>query len=208
MMADTFPLQLHTQPHAWRVYAGRKRDPAFEKFQHKVFERDHYTCQYCGFQAKEYMEVLNADNNYRNSKLSNMITACCFCAQCMFIDSINHNEFGGGTIIYLPEMTQAELNGLCHVLFCAIANATSYRADAQSIYRNLKFRAQIIEQSLGEGMSNPMKLGRSLVEANVPDRPKHAKELLKNLRLLPSRSKFEKQISTWAEAALEELSTQ
>ncbi|MDQ2994349.1 MAG: type IVB secretion system protein IcmJDotN [Pseudomonadota bacterium] len=198
-------LSLNTQPHVWRMFSARKADSAFQKFAEKVHARDEYTCQYCGFQARHFQQVVNRDNDYRNSKLSNLMTACVFCTQCLFIEAVDYNDYGGGTLIYLPEMTQAELNGLCHVLFCAIANATSYRADAQTIYRNLKFRQQIVEQSLGEGMSNPARLGQMLIDAPLEHREQTIDKVLKDLRLLPSRTKFDEQIKMWAEAALDEL---
>ena len=198
-------LQLRAQPEAWRVYMTRKADPGFKKFTQKVLARDNNTCQYCGFQAKQYQQVVNKDNNYSNSKLSNMITACCFCTQCLFVESADNNDYGGGSLIYLPELTQAELNGLCHVLFCAISNATSYRGDAQTIYRSLKFRSQIVEQSLGEGMSSPSQFGRILIESQIEDRAKVTMKLFRDIRLLPSRTKFHEQIETWADAALNEM---
>lgn len=199
------PLTLRAQPAAWRIFISRKADPRFKKFSEKVWRRDDYTCQYCGFQASQFQQVVNKDNNYRNSKISNLVTACCFCTQCLFLESINYNEYGGGTIIHFPQLSQAELNGLCHVLFCAIANATSYRADAQALYRSLKFRAQTVEQILGEGMSNPARLGQVLIDAPIKDRNAINKKVMSELRLLPSRTKFSNQINAWAEAALDEM---
>lgn len=199
------PLSIRAQPAAWRVFTSRKADPRFNKFCEKVWDRDDYTCQFCGFQASQFQQVVNKDNNYRNSKISNLVTACCFCAQCLFVESISYNEYGGGTIIHMPQMSQAEINGLCHVLFCAIANATSYRADAQALYRSLKFRAQMVDQVLGEGMSNPSRLGQVLIDAPIKDKAQVNQQVISELRLLPSRTKFSKQINAWAEAALEEM---
>lgn len=196
-------LKLNVTPGAWRLFAARKADPAFLKFSEKVWERDNYTCQYCGFQARVYQEIVNLDQNYNNNKLENMVTACCFCTQCFFLEAVGKNDYGGGIIIYMPEISQPELDGLCHVLFCAIANATNYRANAQAIYRSLKLRAQSVEEQLGEGMSHPSFLGQLLIEAAAP-----AESILQNLRLLPSRSKFTQQIDEWAKAALEELGTE
>lgn len=198
-------LTLMAQPQAWRAFSARKADPAFQKFAEKVHERDDYTCQYCGFQAREYQHVVNRDHNYAHNALSNMLTTCAFCAQCLFIESIDFNDYGGGRIIYFPELSQAELNGLCQVLFCAIANATNYRTNAQTIYRDLKLRSQVVEQVLGEGTSNPARLGQMLIDAPYEDRDKVQQKVLKDLRMLPSKTKFETQIQTWAAAAMDEL---
>jgi len=193
---------------SWLLFVARKVDPTFQRFREKVFERDQHTCQYCGFQAHQYQEVINIDGNYKNNKLSNMLTACCFCTQCLFLEAVGKNDYGGGSLIYLPDLGQADLNGLCHVLFCAIANATSYRTDAQNVYRNLKLRSQQVEEHVGEGMSNPARLGQMLIDANIDDRQQLADKILSKVRLLPSRSKFSEQIEVWAQAALNEMAEQ
>ncbi|MBA2654557.1 MAG: HNH endonuclease [Gammaproteobacteria bacterium] len=200
-------LTLSARPGNWRLFSARKADPAFLKFSERIFLRDNYTCQFCGFQARQFQEVVNLDRNFYNTKFSNMVTSCCFCAQCFFLEAVGRSDYGGGRLIFLPEIAQADLNGLCHVLFCAIANASSYRTDAQSIYRNLKFRSQLVEQELGEGMSNPRLFGQILIETDTRAMDRVNDEIFSKLRLLPSRTKFNVQIETWAEAALEELST-
>lgn len=205
-MASLYPIKLAAIPEAWRLFSVRKADPAFQNFSRQVLERDQYTCQFCGFQAMQYQEIINLDNNYRNNKLSNLVTACCFCAQCFFLEVVGKDDYGGGALIYLPEIGQGDLNGFCHVLFCAMTNATNYRTDAQNIYRSLKMRSQIVEKQLGEGMSDPAILGRMLIDAPEKDRVRIADEVLAPLRLLPSNTKFNKQIEAWAKAALDEMS--
>ncbi|MBS0359411.1 MAG: type IVB secretion system protein IcmJDotN [Proteobacteria bacterium] len=201
------PLRLIAKPGNWNLYMARRADSAFRVFQEKVFSRDEYTCQFCGFQANQYQEVVNLDNNYRNNKFSNLVTACCFCAQCFFIESVGVGEYGGGTLVYLPEISQSDVNSFCHVLFCAMTNDTGYKNSAQSIYRSLKFRAQIVEEKFGEGSSNPSAFGQLLIDSDFPE-IKEDHPLLSGLRLLPSRAKFKKQIEHWASAALGELSSE
>lgn len=199
------PLRLAVKPGAWRMYMARKADPAFSAFAEKVLQRDNFKCQFCGFQARDYQEIINLDNDYRNNKLSNLVTACCFCSQCYFIEMVGTGEFGGGTLIYLPEIKQADLDSFCHVLFCAITNETGYKAIAQSIYRSLKFRAQSVEEQFGEGLSNPANFGRLLIETGADDEAQ--KGLFANIRLLPSRARFKMQIEHWASTAMQELSS-
>ena len=196
-------IKVRAAPGAFQLYSKRKADPAFQKFAQKIYHRDRYTCQFCGFQARDHQEIINLDHNYRNNKVNNLVTACVFCAQCFFLESIGQANEGGGTLVYLPEMSQEQLNSLCHVLFCAISNDTGYKSTAQSIYRNFKFRSQVVEGEFGEGTSEPHVMGQLFIDNNVDDKKRHA--ILKPVRILPSRVKFSKQIEHWAKAALNEI---
>ena len=197
-------LQLAVNLIGWRHFARRKEDQKFLPVAKRVFERDQYICQFCGFQAKEYQDVVNLDGNYLNNKFSNMITACCFCSQCLFLQGVGLDEMSGGQLIYLPEINQSDLNSFCHVLFCAMGNSTGYQDSAQSIYRSFKFRGQIVENKFGTGTSNPSVFGQMIIEYQdqFPDQGAH---VLKDLRLLPSNVKFRVQLDAWAASALEEL---
>ncbi|HAU1667455.1 TPA: HNH endonuclease [Legionella pneumophila] len=197
-------LKLIASPGSWRLYSARKIDERFKSYEQKIFQRDRYTCQFCGFQARLYQDIVNLDGDYTNNRLSNLATACCFCAQCFFVESVGVGGYGGGTLIYLPELTQAELNSLCHVLFCAITNDTGYKSSAQNIYRSFKFRSQIVEEKFGEGTSDPAIFGQLMIDSGVNSEEIREK-LFKNIRLLPSRAKFRKQIEKWAASALEEI---
>lgn len=202
-----YDLQLAVNLNGWRLFVRRREDKAFLPVADKVLSRDNYTCQYCGFQAKEFQEIVNLDGNYANNKLSNMITACCFCSQCLFLESTGLDEMGGGQLIYLPELSQADLNSFCHVLFCAMGNGTGYQESAQAIYRSFKFRSQPVENKFGSGTSSPATFGQIILEfrQSHPDTPV---EILKDLRLLPAYTKFKIQLETWAKAALEELAAE
>lgn len=196
-------LQLAVNLAGWRIFVRRKEDKAFLPVAKRVYERDQYTCQYCGFQAKEFQEVVNLDGNYLNNKLSNMATACCFCSQCLFMQAVGLDEMSGGQLIFLPEISQADLNSFCHVLFCAMGNNTGYQDSAQSIYRSLKFRSQMIENKFGPGMSQPQIMGQIIIE--YQDKYPEKGVDLTDIRLLPSHTKFRVQLDAWAASALVEL---
>lgn len=200
-------IHLGARESTWRLYMTRKADPAFLAFQKKIFIRDQYTCQFCGFQSQQSQEVINFDNNYLNNKISNLGTACPLCLQCFFLDMVGKGDFGGGTLIYLPEMSQNELNALCHVFFYAIASGnSSYETSARNIYRSLKLRSQLVEQEIGEGFSQPGVYGQLLIDTKMPNRKEVAHNLRKKLRLLPDISKFTTQVETWIVEGLKCLS--
>ena len=197
-------LNLSATSGAWRLYSARQSDPAFKPFEQRVLQRDRYTCQFCGFQAKLHQTVINIDNDYFNNKLENLATACCFCSQCFFIESVGVGGYGGGTLIYLPEIAQVDLNTLCHVLFCAITNDTGYKSSAQTIYLGFKVRSQAVEDALGEGTSDPSILGHLLIDSG-PLSKAQLDHIFNGLRLLPSRAKFRMQIESWAASALQDI---
>lgn len=200
-------LKLEVNLNGWRIFVRRREDKAFAPIMQRVFDRDNYTCQYCGFQARQYQEVINVDGNYANNKLSNLITSCCFCSQCLFLESIGLDEMGGGQLIFLPEMDQADLNSFCHVLFCAMGNGTGYQDTSQAIYRSLKFRSQPIENKFGAGTSNPSSFGQLIMEYQA-NHPESKQDILRDIRLLPSYTKFKVQLDAWAAAALDELAAE
>ena len=201
-----FELKLVASPGSWRLYSARKADPRFKQFEQKILHRDRYTCRFCGFQAKLFQEIINLDGNYNHNKLDNMATACVFCAQCFFLESVGVGGYGGGTLIYLPELSQAQLNSFCHVLFCAITNDTGYKNNAQSIYRELKLRAQPIENKYGEGTSDPSFFAHLLIDSGLSGDEVQREKIFTDIRLLASRAKFRKQIEGWASSALLEMS--
>lgn len=201
-------LHLSAKESTWRLFTLRKADQAFLSFQKKVFARDDYTCQYCGFRAEILLDVVNRDSNYHNNKLDNLVTACPFCAQCFFLEAIGKSDFGGGTLIYLPEMTQGELNALCHVLFASIVSGNSQSSQAKNIYRNLRLRAQLIEKNLGEGMSNPSLYGQLLIDARHAGKDTIYEDLKPKLRLLPQLNRYSPEVTQWLASAADVFTKQ
>ncbi|MES2142320.1 MAG: type IVB secretion system protein IcmJDotN [Pseudomonadota bacterium] len=181
-------LKLNVNPEGWRLFMRRKLDQRFTDFSQKVFRRDQYACRFCGFKSEKHQEIINIDQNYFNNKASNLVTACGFCTQCFFIETAGAGGYGGGVLIYLPEISQNHLNALCHILFMAMNNNTEYKESAQNAYRDLKSRSQIIEAELGESMHEPAQFGQSLIESG--ERGVLAKEVFAPIRLLPSRAGF------------------
>ena len=182
-------LPLLLNPENWDLFIRRRADKEFQSTRDKIFVRDKFACQFCGFEHRQGQEIINLDHNYRNNAVANLVTACSFCAQCLFVDSVGRSGFGGGRLIFLPELTQAQLNSFCHVLFHAIAHDPDHRNNAQSLYRSLKLRTHLFEDKFGEGTSNPTVFSQLLFECSTTPK-KLAAKVFATVRLLPSHSKF------------------
>jgi intracellular multiplication protein IcmJ len=201
-----YELELTVNPDNWRIFNGRKTDPRFTPVRDKVLARDNFTCQFCGFQAKEHQEIVNQNGDFHNNQLDNLVTSCVFCAQCTILPAVG-TAYGGGKLVYLPEMSQVELNSFCHVIFCAMTNKTGYLETAQTAYRNFRFRTKPIEEKFGASTSNPNIFCQLLLN-NDAFNPQMAHSVLKDMRLLPIYAKFKKELEDWAAAAVEELANE
>ena len=91
-------LQLAVNLTGYRIFIRRKQDKAFLPVAKRVYDRDAYTCQYCGFQAQIHQHIVNLDGNYLNNKLSNLATACPFCMQ-MMEDGVKLNNLGDSVLV-------------------------------------------------------------------------------------------------------------
>jgi intracellular multiplication protein IcmJ len=204
MAAAFYPIVLRLEPAAWPKFVQRKYDPKFRGLSQKVMRRDMYTCQFCGFQAGIHMEVVNLDGDYMQKvvNIANLVTACPFCTQCFFLEMVGKTDYGGGKMIYLPSLPQNQLNALSHVLYCAVAKASDYAAEAQNIINLLRLRANHVEDHLGKGLSEPAMLAQMLIDTPLKERDKVMAAVLKDLRILPAKAGFRLQIEQWAKTSL------
>jgi intracellular multiplication protein IcmJ len=197
-------ITLTVAPNSWKLFIKRKADKAFPRFAKKVFFRDQHQCQFCGFCSELHMDIINRDGNYRNNTMKNMATACPLCCQCFFLDAVGKTDISGGTLIYLPEMQQEQLNALCHVLFSAVAFGHEFSNEYKDHYRRLKIRSEVVESKLGKGFSRPQHYSQMLVDAHKDVRELHQNIFLA-VRLLPNLKRFAPLSKVWAQEAVEAL---
>jgi intracellular multiplication protein IcmJ len=92
-----------------------KKIPA--ELRQKIFERDQFTCRYCGFKSKKYQETLFLNHNYTDTAEKNLVTACIFCHQCFNLESVS--EMRSGVLLWLPEIDQAQLHHMARAIYVA-----------------------------------------------------------------------------------------
>ncbi len=198
-------LSLKATANHWRLFVVRKADPAFHAFEQKLLERDGHTCQWCGFCSEQSLGLVNLDGNLLNNKAPNLAAACPFCLQCGFLEAVGEGDFGGGSLIYLPNMSQVELNALCHALFLSMFNCTELERQASSMYKSLRLQSQVVEKTLGEGFSNPAILGKMMIEAESSQNKDLGSDFLTGVRLLPTYKRFTKDIKSWSLEAVSQM---
>lgn len=191
----------------------------------RVMVRDDHTCYYCGFRSvanpeslnfKSRQEIHHKNDDHSDFSESNLVTVCPLCHQSHHLNSAYLNS--GAELIWLPELTQQELNHLCRAIFIANSikeegtqvGSKNYVSDLsypyiwQSIFYN---RKKIVESKFGEGASDIASFGQVLldIKKESPKKYQNRGEWLKHFKLLHNPRRFHEQIQFWREYNYKDL---
>jgi intracellular multiplication protein IcmJ len=190
------PLFISSKRTSWRMldwHAGES-DNRYAEIREKVLKRDNYQCAYCNFKSLKYQQLHHLDNDHGNNKPENLVTACALCHQCFHLGlaGVNHS----GTIVYIPEISQSDLNSITRAIFIAVHNGGAHESSARTLYDALDSRSAVIEDNFGAGTSNPSSFGQAFVEM-APEDYKTRQQRMPGLRLLAKMQAFGKEIAYW-----------
>ena len=203
-MTPFLPVRITARQGNWSRYQARAKHKKFSLIRKRIIARDKYRCRFCGFQDQHNHNVVNLDHDYTNNKPQNMVTACRFCTQCFFLDAVGSHPYTGGHIIYLPEVSQADLNHFCRVLFSTMQKDVPYRSKLSNTYLSLKDRGKLVEDIFGLNSSDPAVFGQCLIDSHLtPEQLAHP--ALEDLRLLPSIKPFTAEISNWQKTIFRQI---
>jgi intracellular multiplication protein IcmJ len=113
----------------------------------EILERDQHTCQACGFRAEKYQEILYVNHDERDTRLDNLVTTCQFCHQCFHLDRVQLMR--SGVLIWLPELSQEDLNHLARALYVARISQGQMADTARKILDMLMLRREDVRRRLG-----------------------------------------------------------
>jgi intracellular multiplication protein IcmJ len=144
----------------------------------KTLKRDDYTCRFCGFRAKQYQRVIPwvdaGDPPYA--------TICTFCEPCLSLE--RNGVTGSGLLLWLPEISQVELNHLARAIYVARAEEGTMEGLATRALDSLMIRRTEAKKRLGS--DDPLLLATILRESLSKKEVEAAITKLDGIRLLPS----------------------
>ena len=198
--SPTVPLILGTPRSAWSVSPHHGSQVvglrALRKIRDKILARDNYTCQACGWVSRQWQEIHHRNADHADHQEKNLVTLCPLCHQVFHLPQAAATN--GGTIIWLPEVEQAELNLICASLFVAMRHPKGkWASSARAIEGVFQGRIAVAEDFLGR--ANPGFLAQALLRLR-PDQFEKRNELTRALRLLPHPSRFQSEIEYWDKA--------
>lgn len=168
-------------------------DQVFRAIRPSILKRDNNTCGFCGIRATKLQDIHHIDGRQSNNSEANLITSCRMCHLCHHIGYVGLE--GIGLLIYLPQISQGELNHLVRALWIG---ENSFIKDISShsvaLLRTLTNCAAGAKQLLGS--AEPKLLAEYLGSLSNKDYAMRTK-YLSGIRLLYHRDSFEDHISVW-----------
>lgn len=164
------------------------------KSREATLKRDDYICQGCGWRSERWQEIHHKNGDHSDYTSSNLETLCPICHQVFHLPTTATTS--GGSIIWLPEMSQAQLNIICIAIFIAMKDSRSrWKSPAQALFHQLESRKALMEEQMGS--CDPGALAQVLVKM-TPEQYVAREKTLSPLRLLPYHTRFQTAIEHWA----------
>jgi intracellular multiplication protein IcmJ len=177
-----YPITLGvTRPNWSGNTIARAKGQIGEEANQRVFDRDDYTCQCCGFRAEKYQQVLHINGDDRDFRDDNVLTTCIFCHQCFDLAQVG--KMDSGMLVWLPEMTQAELNHMMRAIYLGRIVPGGLAEAARDMYKTLMARGDDARKRLGS--TDPAALALVLRDFLTHKQYKEAQERMEGIRLLP-----------------------
>lgn len=169
---------------------------ALRKIRDKIIARDNDTCQACGWVSRQWQEIHHLNSDHSDHREKNLATLCPLCHQVFHLPQASATN--GGSIIWLPEISQADLNQMCIALFVAMRQPKGQWASSARIIQGVfESRVTVAEDFLGR--SDPGMLAQALLRMK-PEQFERREKLTSALRLLPHPARFQSEIEYWEKA--------
>lgn len=184
-MAKPTKISLHlgTPRPVWSAkrMASRQMSNNPERDREKIFERDDYTCQFCGLKSKKYQEIYHVNGFEGDYREKNCLTACPFCHQCFDLQKVV--DMKSGVLIWLPEMSQVELNIVMRGLYAGRLTKGPIAEASNRAIDSLMHRREDARKRLGSDDPGTLAIIMRdfLTEKHYQATPK----LLDGIRLMP-----------------------
>lgn len=197
-----------------------KADEEFAAKRPEILQRDGFVCGGCGMKTlpitktlpSGHFDVHHIDDDHTNNKDTNLITICPFCHDVFHLGNAGARQ--SASAIWLPQISQADLNLVMHVLLILRFRGKAKTASdkdkeagnwAFDQYQMLKSTvyADELETRLGAGMSNLSRMGEALAWLGHHNRAAYDNryKFLGGVRIIPDYDYYESKISHFASAS-------
>ena len=147
----------------------------------KIFVRDEYKCQCCGFESKKYQEILFLNGRQDDVSESNLKTVCIFCHQCNNLDQVS--SMRSGVLLWLPEISQSDLHHIVRAIYVARISQGPVADAARRALDSLMQRREVVRSRIGT--DDPYILATVLKDYLTEGNYRNKDKKLEGVRLFP-----------------------
>lgn len=168
----------------------------FPQFADKLIAFKKNKCDCCGFRSDKFMRLVSKNNGYSVLKPELFLVTCPFC----FLTRRLERAKDKAVLLYLPEITQSQLNMITHVLWhfseSKSLNSTQYHY-ANNMMNNLLKRSEVVESALGDKANLPENFAFALKSLSDEDYTNRNKAF-DGIRLMPIKKGFQSEVQHWS----------
>ncbi len=149
----------------------------------KTLGRDSFSCRCCGFTSPKYQRVLSVSAlSSGKGGGEDFVAVCSFCELTATLDRAG--QTAAGYVIWLPELSQGDLNHVMHALYIARESAHAELSKAASRTLDV-LTARRAEAKKRLGTDDPLIFATALLEQVEPAHDAARAARLEGLRFLP-----------------------
>src|SRR3982751_2627928 len=160
---------------------SRPKESLSAELRQKIYERDDYTCQACGFRSMKYQDVHMLNGVQTDLAPNNLTTTCIFCHQCFRLNQVS--EMRSGVLVWLPEISQTDLHHIARAIYVARISQGPVAEAARKALDVLMQRREEVRKRLGT--DDPFILATVLKDYISDKAYKEREAKLEGIRLFP-----------------------
>ncbi|HFH4314350.1 HNH endonuclease signature motif containing protein [Pseudomonas aeruginosa] len=202
------------------IQHGSRLDKSAGELRKQVIEQGRFgrRCYFCDFAfgTTDSFDIHNLDGDHTNNDLENLVPVCELCHTPFHLDTVSKKwPSDPGKIVFLPELTQVQLNNLLQVIFYCMAmqsaavvvgpeqvgSSTGEAFNPHTVYRRITDRAHQVEmnpkgETVRKGLSDPLVCSRLLLDMSDEEYGQRG-ALLGGCRYVPGADYFIQQAGMW-----------
>lgn len=201
------------------IQHGSRLDKSAAELRKQVIAQGRFgrRCHFCDFAfgTTDSFDIHHVDGDHTNNEIENIVPICELCHAPFHLDTVSKKwPSDPGRIVFLPELTQIQLNNLLQVIFYSMAMQSAAAAGEKvpsiasqafhphTVYRRITDRAHQVEmnssgETVRKGLSDPMVCSRVLLDMDDEEYAKRS-VLLGGCRYVPGADYFIQQAGMWS----------
>ena len=201
------------------IQHGSRLDKSVAELRKQVIGQGRFgrRCYFCDFAfgTTDSFDIHNLDCDHTNNELENLVPVCELCHAPFHLDTVAKKwPSDPGKIVFLPELTQVQLNNLLQVIFYCMAmqsvaagpekgaSTAQQGINPHTVYRRITDRAYQVEmnskgETVRKGLSDPLVCSRVLLDMSDEEYERRS-ALLGGCRYVPGADYFIQQAGMWS----------